>query len=91
MSDSGEQKKNFEQKWETTSGSHKSNNVLRRDAYDAFQNAYTWAKTVALGMISLDKQCSSSMYDDFYIALGRCNDANILEEVLEWLKMNEAK
>lgn len=89
MSDSEEQKKNFEQKWETTSGSHKSKNVLRKDVFDAFQNAYSWAKTVAINMLSLDKQCSS--LNDFYIALGRCNDVNTLEEVLEWLKMNEEK
>lgn len=73
----------FEQKWET------AKNVLRKDAHDAFKNANTWAKTVAYAMMLLDNQSSPLEYS--YIALKLCKDANTLEEVLEWLKMNEAE
>lgn len=83
MSDS----EKFEQKWKTASESHKSLNVLRKAVYSAYNKSYEFARTVAFGMLSLENQCESA--GDFLKALGRCNDANTLEEVLEWLKMNK--
>jgi hypothetical protein len=62
-----------------------SANDLRKLIIISFEPAKTAVQLVAFGMLSTEPKMAS--VDDFYIALGRCCDTVVLEEVLSWLDM----